>query len=162
MVDTIFHDNPLLVYATGKGGAIYLIGGSATIRDCEFRTNRVHVAYGWSANTVYGGALYASAVDSLVVSNCLFIQHQLSVPSKLAYGSVLAIENKLAANRTLIEDCVLRLPPPSRENSHPEKVEPYSGGGRIWREPAPPLTSPMSNRDTRRVRPASNAFTRAR
>lgn len=107
VVDTIFHDNPLLVYATGKGGAIYLIGGSATIRDCEFRTNRVHVAYGWSANTVYGGALYASAVDSLVVSNCLFIQHQLSVPSKLAYGSVLAIENKLAANRTLIEDCVL-------------------------------------------------------
>jgi len=107
VTDTIFDDNPLLGYSLGKGGAIYLNGGSARIHDCEFRTNRVHAAYGWQANTVYGGAIYASGVDPLSISNCLFVRHQLSVSSKLAYGSVLAIENTVATNRTLIMDCVL-------------------------------------------------------
>lgn len=58
-------------YGSVHGGAIYIIGGTATVQNCDFLQNRL------SSEGSYGGAICASDVD-LTVSNCNFIGNQTS------------------------------------------------------------------------------------
>ena len=84
---------------------------------------------------------------------------------ELRKGGAVDAPAEVAAYRTLLETAAKlakSFERTARENWHLENVEPYSLGGRICSDPAPPLTSPMSNSEMRSVRPASNGFTRAR
>ncbi len=70
-------------YWTLRGGAVSLEGGQALIDTCTFTTNFVQQVGGHPSENPLGGALYASDVAPLIVSNCTFIGND-------AYGTYAA------------------------------------------------------------------------
>lgn len=60
-------------YLSIQGGAIYMTGGSAVIRDALFTTNSVIKQENYSKDAGRGGAIYAQNLSSLDLADCLFI-----------------------------------------------------------------------------------------
>ncbi len=78
------------------GGALALVSGSATLRDCVFSTNHVNAGQNNSV-THRGGAIYASGVNPLAIEDSRFYGNYARASG--GHGGVLYIDGATASGR---------------------------------------------------------------
>lgn len=108
LVNSLFATNFLGVNSGAYGAGVYLNGGNAWIAGCAFYTNRLDRGYNHQ-----GGAIFASSVLPLVISNCTFSGNYSTAFNGLSQGGALWIagckplvitrctfeENRVSSNR---------------------------------------------------------------
>lgn len=86
LVRTLFETNFLGINSGAYGAAVYLSGGNAFVDSCTFSSNYLGKGY-----NLQGGAMCASAVSPLTISNCTFLGNNAVAFNGLAQGGALYV-----------------------------------------------------------------------